>query len=140
LSREPWYNGLVRWLLRSPLHGLMSRSTLLVTVTGRQSGRAYVVPASYARQDDTVWIVTRGDKTWWRNLRAGARVELQLGGRSVSGFAEVLPLDPDQAAAVSRRVWPGLSPDQARSLAPQAVVIQVGLGQATRAQPERHLA
>jgi hypothetical protein len=98
------------------------------------------VPASYARQDDTVWIVTRRDKTWWRNLRAGARVELQLGGRSVSGFAEVLPLDPDQAAAVSRRVWPGLSPDKARSLAPQTVVIQVGLGQATQAQRERHLA
>jgi len=34
-----WYNTLMSWLLRSPFHGLLSKSTLLVTVTGRKSGR-----------------------------------------------------------------------------------------------------
>lgn len=32
------YNPLVSWLLRSPLHGVMSKSTMLVTFTGQKSG------------------------------------------------------------------------------------------------------
>jgi len=137
VSREPWYNGLVRWLLQSPLHGFMSRSTALVTVTGRRSGKAYTVPASYARQGDTLWIVTRREKTWWRNLSQGAAVRLQLAGQPVAGFAEVLLVDAEQAAVVSRRIWPALSLEQARSLAPQSIVIQVRLGQQTPAMSER---
>jgi deazaflavin-dependent oxidoreductase (nitroreductase family) len=134
MSGEPWYNPLVRWLLRSPLHGLMSRSTVLVTVAGRKSGRAYTVPTSYARDGDTLWIVTRRDKTWYRNVRGGAPVELQLGGRQVRGFAEVLEADLDQAAGICRRVWPGMTAEQARGLAPQSVIIQIGLNQPERVQ------
>jgi hypothetical protein len=31
-----WYNAVIRWILRSPLHGLMSKNTLLVNYRGRK--------------------------------------------------------------------------------------------------------
>jgi hypothetical protein len=33
-------------LLRSPLHGFMDRSTLLLTYTGHKSGKAYTTPVN----------------------------------------------------------------------------------------------
>jgi hypothetical protein len=38
---QTMYNPIVIHLLRSPLHGLMSESTMLVTYTGHRSGRTY---------------------------------------------------------------------------------------------------
>jgi hypothetical protein len=37
-------NQAVRLLLRSPFHPLLSRGLLLITVTGRRSGRAFTFP------------------------------------------------------------------------------------------------
>lgn len=34
-------------LLRSPLHGLMSNRYLLITFTGRKSGKRYTTPVAY---------------------------------------------------------------------------------------------
>lgn len=42
-------NPVVTWLLRSSLHGILSGSTLLITVTGRKSGRIYTIPVNYVR-------------------------------------------------------------------------------------------
>jgi hypothetical protein len=44
-------NPLVRVLLRSPAHRVMSRGVLLLTYTGRRSGRRYTLPVQYARAD-----------------------------------------------------------------------------------------
>ena len=33
------YNPVVNWLLRSPLHALLSKCTMLITFAGRKSGR-----------------------------------------------------------------------------------------------------
>jgi hypothetical protein len=51
-------NPMMRWLLRSPLHGLVSKVYLLLSVTGRKSGKVYVVPVQYAQQGDTLLILT----------------------------------------------------------------------------------
>lgn len=63
-------NKLPLFLLRSPLHGVMSKSVLLVTFAGRKSGKAYATPISYIRQADIVFFTT--DSPWWKNLRGGA--------------------------------------------------------------------
>src|SRR5262249_17743027 len=40
-------NPVIRALLRSPVHGLMSKSLMLITFTGRKSGRRYTTPVRY---------------------------------------------------------------------------------------------
>ncbi len=50
-------NPLVRAVLRSPAHRLLSGSLLLVTFLGRRSGQAYTIPVQYARMGETICIV-----------------------------------------------------------------------------------
>jgi hypothetical protein len=78
-------NAFVSALLRSPLHRVLSRSTDLVRYTGRRSGRRITTPTQYARRgDDIVILVGRPDaKTWWRNFRSDANLDVLLRGRWV---------------------------------------------------------
>lgn len=80
-------NRCVSALLRSPAHGLLSGSTLLITLRGVRSGRSYTTPVNYIRNGDTLLIVSRRGRTWWRNLRGGAPVRLVLRGRVMRGIA-----------------------------------------------------
>jgi len=80
-------NPLVRWLLRSPLHGLMSKETLLITFTGRKSGRSYTTPVSYVRDGDLVRLFT--PFPWWRNLVTHPDVTVVLDGAERRGTAQI---------------------------------------------------
>lgn len=85
------YNPMVSWLLRSPLHGLMSNSTMLITFTGRKSGKTYTTPVNYVWDDDhTLLAVSRTDRLWWRNLRASAPVKVCLRGQTLKGVGRAL--------------------------------------------------
>jgi deazaflavin-dependent oxidoreductase (nitroreductase family) len=84
----PTLNRMMTLVLSSPLHGLVSKSVMLITFTGRKSGKSYTTPVSYARDGDTVTAFTHG--AWARNLRGGARVTLRLAGRDYAGQAEAI--------------------------------------------------
>jgi deazaflavin-dependent oxidoreductase (nitroreductase family) len=90
-------NPFVAALLRSPVHRLLSGQVLLLTVTGRRSGRAYTFPVGYVREADTLTIVS-GRHAWWKNLRGGAPVAVLLAGRQRTGRAEVIE---DRAAVLA---------------------------------------
>lgn len=75
-------------LLRSPLHGVLSKNVLLLTVRGRKSGRLYTTPVNYIRHADEILITT--DSGWWKNLRGGAQVKLRIEGKEVQGAAEAV--------------------------------------------------
>lgn len=81
-------NDFMSWVLRSPFHGLLSSGMMLITVTGRRTGRKYTTPVGYYREGDCLWILTSRDRTWWKNLRGGAVVDLLLKRKPVTAFAE----------------------------------------------------
>ncbi|MFW5919293.1 MAG: nitroreductase/quinone reductase family protein [archaeon] len=72
-------------LLRSPLHGLVSDSLMLITFTGRKSGDEYTTPVGYWVKDGTVIVMTHSP--WWRNLKGGQPVTLRLQGKRRDGIA-----------------------------------------------------
>jgi deazaflavin-dependent oxidoreductase (nitroreductase family) len=76
-------------ILYSPLHGLASSNTLLISFRGRRSGKAYSTPVNYAQADNIVRITSSTDRKWWRNLKDNPEVELQLRGKAATGTAEV---------------------------------------------------
>jgi deazaflavin-dependent oxidoreductase (nitroreductase family) len=82
------YNPVVVWLLRSRLHGAMSRSTMLLTFTGRKSGRTYTTPVNYVRDGDDLLVVGSREHSWWKNLRGGAPVIVRVRGRDLRGVGE----------------------------------------------------
>jgi deazaflavin-dependent oxidoreductase (nitroreductase family) len=81
-------NDFMSWVLRSPFHGMLSNGMMLITVTGRRTGKKYTTPVEYYRQNSELWVLTQRDRTWWRNLRGGAEVGLLLKRKPVTAFAE----------------------------------------------------
>jgi deazaflavin-dependent oxidoreductase (nitroreductase family) len=90
-------NDFVKFFLSTPLYVFMG-DTMLITVTGRKTGRKYTTPVGFYRDGNTLWIISSRDRTWWRNVQDGADVEMRIRGRDVSGFAEAI-LDEDAVAA-----------------------------------------
>lgn len=90
-------NPLMKALLRSPLHGLISDAVMLITFTGRKSGRTYTTPVGFEELDGTLYVTSQTDRVWWKNLRGGAQVEVRLRGNRRGGHAEVI--EDNQAVA-----------------------------------------
>jgi hypothetical protein len=86
-------NFFMKLLLHSPLHGIMSGNTLLISFTGWKSGKAYTTPTNYTQEDDIVRIISQKDRVWWRNLVGGAPVTLHLRGKVRYGTADAFPDD-----------------------------------------------
>jgi deazaflavin-dependent oxidoreductase (nitroreductase family) len=93
----PYVNRAMKFVLRSPVHGMVSKSILLITFTGRRTGKTYTTPVSYSQQGDQVTIFTHAD--WWKNLRSGAPVTLRIQGREIQGLAEPVVEDKPAIAA-----------------------------------------
>lgn len=82
-------NPLVRLILSSPLHGLMSHNTVLLQFTGRKSGKRYVMPVSYHHCGSCLHCFTSRANQWWRNLAGGDAVTLTLHGKTITGTPTV---------------------------------------------------
>jgi deazaflavin-dependent oxidoreductase (nitroreductase family) len=119
-------NPFMKWLLRSPLHGVVSRMYLLITFTGRKSGTVYSTPVQYAQEGQTLYILTSLGYTWWKNLRGGTDVHIHLRGTTHPAHADT-STDPETIRLLLTKVYPGLSAEQRDHFAPGKVAIVVKL-------------
>jgi deazaflavin-dependent oxidoreductase (nitroreductase family) len=137
-------NPMLRVLLRSPLHGLLSDSILLLTYRGKTSGQQYTLPVQYARAGQTFYIVPGlpERKVWWRNLTGGATVDLWVCGEKLAAQAHAASGGQEsdlvdglmayytrfpaaaQARGLHRLPDGSLDRDEVRSAASQIVVVQ----------------
>jgi deazaflavin-dependent oxidoreductase (nitroreductase family) len=85
-------------LLRSGLHRLASKNLMLLTVTGRKSGRSYTMPVTRHEQPDGTLVVSAAGG-WRHNLREGADVRVTLDGRERTAHVR-LEEDPARATEV----------------------------------------
>jgi deazaflavin-dependent oxidoreductase (nitroreductase family) len=79
-------------LLRSPLHGVLSRRLMVVTARGRVSGRMLAFPVGYVSDGDG-WLAVVAEhqqKQWWRNVEANPEVELIVCRVPVPALGRVL--------------------------------------------------
>jgi deazaflavin-dependent oxidoreductase (nitroreductase family) len=107
-----WFNPIVKTILRSPLHGMVSKNMMLLMYTGRKSGREYMTPVNYVRDGDTLYTTSSKDRTWWRNFRGGAPVSILLQGKNVGAEGEVAESGDNLTAWLARLVQ--LSPRHAK--------------------------
>jgi hypothetical protein len=82
-------NPIMKRLLRSPLHRLLSGTLMLVTYTGCKTGKQYTIPIGYF-----VWgqgeLMSFSSARWWTNLRSSPPVTLLLKGRRVQAMPTVI--------------------------------------------------
>ena len=105
-------NPTMRFFLRSPFHVLWSRSLMLISFTGRNSGRRFTTPVRYIRIGTTVRCFTSAKNQWWRNLRDGADVVLRIEGVDKPYHAIAIVNDPDTIRGALRD-YLGLFPQDA---------------------------
>lgn len=106
-------NPIMKLVLSSPLARRAGKGLMLLTVTGRRSGRRITVPVGRHEVDGVLTVVAGGQ--WKLNLRGGAPVELVIGGRPRTGRAE-LEEDPDAVARVLLVLLEQVGLDNARRL------------------------
>jgi len=84
------YNSMMEALLRSPLHGVISKNFMVISYTGRKSGKAYSTPVNYVQEDGLVLVTSFRNRIWWRNLLGGAPVSLLVKGKTLEGVGEAI--------------------------------------------------
>ena len=82
------FNPLIRTVLRSRLHWLLSRWLVLLTWKSRKSGRQRTTPLSYVRDGSAVYLTTA--ERWSADLIEVVPVRVRLDGRWYDGHAGVV--------------------------------------------------
>jgi deazaflavin-dependent oxidoreductase (nitroreductase family) len=89
-------------LYRLGLGGLMGKSTLILTTTGRRSGQPRATPVNYWEASGVFYVIagsgTHAD--WYRNLVAQPEVEVQVGRRRLRAVAAPLTEPREKAHAL----------------------------------------
>lgn len=101
-------NPLVRGVLRSPAHGLLSGRLIVLEYHGRKTGRTFAIPLRYAQLADRRLValaVEPAGKQWWRSFVEPRRaVVLHRGQRHelVGTLAEGTARDAAREAYAAR--------------------------------------
>lgn len=107
-----FWNQLNKIILSSSFHKISSKTTLLISFTGKKSGKTYTTPVNYTQAGKTVRITSQKTRNWWKNLKTNPDVILTLRGSRVNGIAEVLQDQPRVAEEIGEYLKP--SPKIAR--------------------------
>lgn len=62
---------------------------MLITITGRKTGKTYTTPVGYYVEGEYLWVVTSRERKWWKNLQGGVQVNLLLKRKPVNGIADI---------------------------------------------------
>lgn len=93
-------NPLMKLMLLSPFHGGMSKRLMVMSFTGRKTGKRYATPVGYAREGDTISIFTHS--AWRNNFKEPAPVKMRIRGKDVSGTAHLVT-DPQRIQQMVRQ-------------------------------------
>ena len=119
---KPKPRGLMRWLLRVPplfyrigLAGRLGPRLLLLTTTGRKTGRRRTVGLNYVLDESTVYVFSGFGRTdWYANLVDDPNVEVQIGRARWAGIASPV-VDPEErkrARSLLRTMGPSQGPPE----------------------------
>lgn len=91
----------MRLLLRLPFATPLSGQLMLLSFTGRKTGKRYQQPVSYVQDGDT--LLTPGGGKWKLNLREDQPIQIRLKGRAVQARPELVK-DVDEVERLLRRM------------------------------------
>jgi hypothetical protein len=93
-------NPLMKALLRSPLHRLVSSHLMLLSFKGRKTDRVYTVVVGRHEFEGTLMVPTGTTGRRWRlNFRGGAPAVVTIEGKRRHGWGELVE-DPEEVSRV----------------------------------------
>jgi deazaflavin-dependent oxidoreductase (nitroreductase family) len=113
-------NAPVRWILRSPAHGVISSRVLVLELTDREKDETYVIPVNYVAHQGA--LLVGSDFAWWRDLEAQPRVRVELRNNPLRTATARIVRESGEAEAG----WRALRPRSWQSaVAKGAVLIEI---------------
>jgi len=83
-------NPIIKTILKSPLHPLMSDHSLVIRFMGRESGKEHSFPAYYHQAGNSLQVLVEKTEDGWRSLKNGANVRVTIKGNNLRGWAEAI--------------------------------------------------
>ncbi|HZU47227.1 MAG TPA: hypothetical protein VFA16_08245 [Mycobacterium sp.] len=93
-------NPILRSLLRTPIMGPARKQLMVLSFTGRKTGRQYSIPVSAHWIDNILYALTSAP--WKHNFRDGADAQVLLDGKQTAMRGELIQ-DPGVVADLHRR-------------------------------------
>jgi hypothetical protein len=93
-------NPVMRAVLASPLHPVLSRWFLLLRWRGPRTGQPHAIPVSYVQEHGHLYATT-GD-SWWRNAIRSPSVQVTL--RGASQAARLVPIEDSAESAAEHQL------------------------------------
>lgn len=87
--------------IKSPLGVLFGKGLGVITLKGRKTGSDITVPINLIEETDSFTIISKRDRTWWRNLRGGAWVALWTNGKNFTLNGSVFETQAELKPALS---------------------------------------
>ena len=89
-------NPIMIFILRSPIHFLVSHSVLVLYVTGAKTGKNYFIPVSFFEHSKgLLTCVTDKPNIWWRNLTSIDEIKILFKGKEIQSKINAEPHDSD---------------------------------------------
>jgi deazaflavin-dependent oxidoreductase (nitroreductase family) len=83
--------GLQVFMLRRGWMGDADKILMVITTTGRKSGKKFSTPIGYLRDgDDVIALTTEGSTNWWRNAVANGKATLEIQGDKFDAVISVV--------------------------------------------------
>lgn len=90
-------NPIMKSVLKSPFHSMLSGQIMIISFAGRKTGQSYSTPVSYCQENGSVYCFTHAG--WWKNLVGGAKVRLLIRGQEHVGTAVPICEDRERKTA-----------------------------------------
>src|SRR5262249_42981911 len=88
-----WLLHLQGFLLRHGLMGPLNKQFLIITTTGRKTGRKVSVPIGFIRDSGTFLALNiRGVSNWYKNALRNPFVTLEIDRQRIEACAEPVPV------------------------------------------------
>jgi len=71
--------------------GMMGERIMIITTTGRKSGKHFSTPIGFVRDGDKLYALNRdGSSNWYKNALASNEATLEIGGKVFAVYAEAV--------------------------------------------------
>ena len=85
-------NPIMIFLMRSPLHFIVSHSVLVLYVFGTKTGKLYRIPVSFfEHRKGLLTCVTDKPNIWWKNLKEEKEIKIVFKGKEIKSKINIEP-------------------------------------------------
>ena len=89
-------NPIMIFLMRSPLHFLVSHSVIVLYVFGTKTGKLYRIPVSFfEHRKGLLTCVTDKPNIWWKNLKEEKEIKIIFKGKEIKSKINIEPENLD---------------------------------------------